>query len=106
LCTLSDVCARARAHSPTRRSSDLDADPAGRRGRGRRHRPGRPVAVPGLGEVLRRLLPEPGQGRVGGGPMKTATTTETATTGTPPDRKSTRLNSSHVKTSYAVFCLK
>src|SRR5690606_41419032 len=23
-----------------------------------------------------------------------------------PDRKSTRLNSSHVKTSYAVFCLK
>src|SRR5690606_39843003 len=25
---------------------------------------------------------------------------------TPPDRKSTRLNSSHVKTSYAVFCLK
>src|SRR5690606_41296182 len=24
---------------------------------------------------------------------------------TPPDRKSTRLNSSHVKTSYAVFCL-
>src|SRR5690606_40047280 len=24
----------------------------------------------------------------------------------PPDRKSTRLNSSHVKTSYAVFCLK
>src|SRR5690606_42100970 len=25
---------------------------------------------------------------------------------TPPDRKSTRLNSSHVKISYAVFCLK
>src|SRR5690606_41985595 len=25
---------------------------------------------------------------------------------TPEDRKSTRLNSSHVKTSYAVFCLK
>src|SRR5690606_39283545 len=24
----------------------------------------------------------------------------------PPDRKSTRLNSSHVKISYAVFCLK
>src|SRR5436305_3874287 len=24
----------------------------------------------------------------------------------PPDRKSTRLNSSHVRTSYAVFCLK
>src|SRR5436309_12632326 len=26
--------------------------------------------------------------------------------GLPPDRKSTRLNSSHVKISYAVFCLK
>src|SRR5690349_21992341 len=25
---------------------------------------------------------------------------------TPPDRKSTRLNSSHVEISYAVFCLK
>src|SRR5690606_41950456 len=28
------------------------------------------------------------------------------TTSTPTDRKSTRLNSSHVKISYAVFCLK
>src|SRR5215510_8850425 len=28
------------------------------------------------------------------------------TTGAPPDRKSTRLNSSHVAISYAVFCLK
>src|SRR5690554_6956159 len=28
------------------------------------------------------------------------------TTSTPVDRKSTRLNSSHVRTSYAVFCLK
>src|SRR5436309_11261837 len=27
-------------------------------------------------------------------------------TACPPDRKSTRLNSSHVKISYAVFCLK
>src|SRR5690606_41394437 len=27
-------------------------------------------------------------------------------TGASPDRKSTRLNSSHVKISYAVFCLK
>src|SRR5436305_3852193 len=27
-------------------------------------------------------------------------------TGTPIDRKSTRLNSSHVRISYAVFCLK
>src|SRR6266700_4590309 len=34
------------------------------------------------------------RGRNGGGP------------GVPQDRKSTRLNSSHVKTSYAVVCLK
>src|SRR5690606_40562155 len=31
---------------------------------------------------------------------------ETASAGSPLDRKSTRLNSSHVKISYAVFCLK
>src|SRR5690606_40454638 len=31
---------------------------------------------------------------------------ESATTPTAKDRKSTRLNSSHVKISYAVFCLK
>src|SRR5690606_39930171 len=30
----------------------------------------------------------------------------TALSGAPRDRKSTRLNSSHVKISYAVFCLK
>src|SRR5690606_42153002 len=36
------------------------------------------------------------------------TTTSAAGAATPPstDRKSTRLNSSHVKISYAVFCLK
>src|SRR5690606_35628515 len=31
---------------------------------------------------------------------------ELGTSRQPPDRKSTRLNSSHVKISYAVFCLK
>src|SRR3712207_7223512 len=31
---------------------------------------------------------------------------ETPRDGTDPDRKSTRLNSSHANTSYAVFCLK
>src|SRR5690606_42023140 len=33
-------------------------------------------------------------------------TPPTTTVTTPTDRKSTRLNSSHVKISYAVFCLK
>src|SRR5690606_40819680 len=35
-----------------------------------------------------------------------STTTARLTTVPVPDRKSTRLNSSHVKISYAVFCLK
>src|SRR5690606_39511241 len=39
-----------------------------------------------------------------GGPDPTEPTP--SATGEPTDRKSTRLNSSHVKTSYAVFCLK
>src|SRR5437899_10006338 len=34
------------------------------------------------------------------------TTDRISTTGTPIDRKSTRLNSSHLGISYAVFCLK
>src|SRR5699024_2631515 len=36
----------------------------------------------------------------------TLTTQQTAGQGLPIDRKSTRLNSSHVSISYAVFCLK
>src|SRR3712207_8642477 len=36
----------------------------------------------------------------------TAATGGTATPATRPDRKSTRLNSSHANISYAVFCLK
>src|SRR2546430_12093807 len=39
-------------------------------------------------------------------PTHTHTTTTTTTTTTTPDRKSTRLNSSHSQISYAVFCLK
>src|SRR5438445_9001766 len=35
-------------------------------------------------------------------PCRSASCTRTS----PPDRKSTRLNSSHANTSYAVFCLK
>src|SRR5690606_40643545 len=68
---------------PTRRSSDLISDscrlPVRARGRARRLR------CPGA--RLRRA-------RAQQGPASRA------------DRKSTRLNSSHVKISYAVFCLK
>src|SRR5690606_41250696 len=72
---------------PTRRSSDL------RQGRVDRRQRADPV------ELLRRdRRPPPRRrlrhpGRLGAAPLAA-------------DRKSTRLNSSHVKISYAVFCLK
>src|SRR5439155_7713901 len=82
---------------PTRRSSDLRADevrvglsaPAlGRHEAAGRHRPraGQPAAHLADGRAVRRA------GRPD--PLPDA------------DRKSTRLNSSHVAISYAVFCLK
>src|SRR5690625_6816124 len=69
---------------PTRRSSDLIGAVA------QQHRSG-PVPGRGLGDVQRQLrLAERGQQLLLG----------------EGDRKSTRLNSSHVAISYAVFCLK
>src|SRR5690349_24010542 len=68
---------------PTRRSSDLAA--AGKRRS--RPRPGLAVAAPD--RRPRSAGPAPQTRNPGG-----------------PDRKSTRLNSSHVEISYAVFCLK
>src|SRR5690606_39933494 len=58
----------------------------------------RPASVPGgdVGDGIRADGGESGQAGAGGAPP-----------GRPrEDRKSTRLNSSHVKISYAVFCLK
>src|SRR6266571_5786842 len=40
------------------------------------------------------------------GPSRPATPTAPGARPRPPDRKSTRLNSSHMSISYAVFCLK
>src|SRR6185312_4524769 len=40
------------------------------------------------------------------GCWRSSTTAPAGGSGSPPDRKSTRLNSSHDQTSYAVFCLK
>src|SRR5258707_3893404 len=42
----------------------------------------------------------------GGRPNATASSQVNAEDGNKPDRKSTRLNSSHANISYAVFCLK
>src|SRR5690606_39938738 len=68
---------------PTRRSSDL---------------PARSAASPPAAAPTRR----PSSSRSWSAPASARTTSIPA----PADRKSTRLNSSHVKISYAVFCLK
>src|SRR5690606_42084551 len=101
--SLSVLCSVSRAlrhlpSFPTRRSSDLgqaDAPRGGGRPPTRRHplRAGRDGgAHPPRPARLRRLL------RARGGHARGAARRL--------DRKSTRLNSSHVKISYAVFCLK
>src|SRR5439155_15452667 len=71
---------------PTRRSSDLRTGRGAWRGRGRDRGPPERGRRPG-----RRRR----RGRRRGWPWRPST-----------DRKSTRLNSSHVAISYAVFCLK
>src|SRR5690606_42147296 len=101
------ICLTARrlfTSFPTRRSSDLVDDLIPRRGvpdvtdRGAElHRPEERHAAIGrvhAGEVV------PGDTPVLAGEAPVLDADEVA------DRKSTRLNSSHVKISYAVFCLK
>src|SRR5690606_41674329 len=98
---LCDFCHRAHRQPlsfPTRRSSDLSADA----GDGT-------VSHGGKGTVLAATSVPP---RCRGSGVRSALDRLRPTPrGRPPparrvDRKSTRLNSSHVKTSYAVFCLK
>src|SRR5437660_6883421 len=73
-----DADHRALHSFPTRRSSDL---------------PRRTAAAPGAGAAVSRRAPL-GVRNAAGALVRR------------PDRKSTRLNSSHVAISYAVFCLK
>src|SRR5690606_40023015 len=76
---------------PTRRSSDL----------------GSPAVLPALGSAGADGRPDPGRGLLAQGDRGTGQTSGGAPARSPgQDRKSTRLNSSHVKISYAVFCLK
>src|SRR5947207_6263912 len=93
-------CAPRRSLSsfPTRRSSDL-VEPVGEGG------PDRRVIDERGGDLHAGLLPHPSargdlvrhdQAREGRAPL----------VGDAADRKSTRLNSSHTVSSYAVFCLK
>src|SRR5690606_41699292 len=103
-CELILLCAACLAtrqlHSfPTRRSSDLIPDGAMGRSLGM----GLAAAV-GLAGFYAGCVGVIGDGGAGsGGPGDQPTLTPETE---PRDRKSTRLNSSHVKISYAVFCLK
>src|SRR5690606_41221267 len=103
-CSLSPVGHCALHSSPTRRSSDLTSTICSRRSTAavevRHHRGAlgsRPLdrlgSVPGGALVVRSE------------PRSTGFRGRRASTRA-RDRKSTRLNSSHVKISYAVFCLK
>src|SRR5207253_11099549 len=82
---------------PTRRSSDLDV--AGLR------RGARLLRESLAGEHHRRRRPPLHGERPGHGGLRRIART-LAVERRAPDRKSTRLNSSHVANSYAVFCLK
>src|SRR5688500_19669356 len=77
---------------PTRRSADLGRGPEA--GGPRAALRGRPGAPPHRRRWRGRGSPPP-RGRARGTPARSR-----------PDRKSTRLNSSHLVISYAVFCLK
>src|SRR5690606_41430029 len=82
---------------PTRRSSDLSGEPALRAGGG-----SPALRDGGRGARLRGR----GLRRCAGGVWAAGCAPAGRRRSRPPDRKSTRLNSSHVKISYAVFCLK
>src|SRR5690606_41233647 len=71
---------------------------------GERHAPP-PVAPAAAGRRRGRTGP-PLRRAMGGFPRVLSAADALRRRATQPDRKSTRLNSSHVKISYAVFCLK
>src|SRR5690606_42104932 len=90
---------RHRPSFPTRRSSDLESQP----------RP-RPVSE-AVGPRIATLLEEAprwttAKQRLTATRLHQLLRAEGYAVGVTVDRKSTRLNSSHVKISYAVFCLK
>src|SRR5205085_10521104 len=77
---------------------------------------GHPVDVVEVREVLDVVVAQPGSraevavvdalGRLAAVEVQDAGASTTATSARDPDRKSTRLNSSHSQISYAVFCSK
>src|SRR5699024_11959069 len=88
---------------PTRRSSDLVFDePECDRGLLDRHLVGHGV----LGDLRRSLVADDLVQRGDDGRARLGQEAGALLIGSETDRKSTRLNSSHVSISYAVFCLK
>src|SRR5690606_41914564 len=87
---------------PTRRSSDLSESRSARRTTGRLRWPSGSCRLAGSRGQSSRA-PTTTRGDDCGARCCPWTSIPGSTT---PDRKSTRLNSSHVKISYAVFCLK
>src|SRR5690606_41744014 len=91
---------------PTRRSSDLTARPApggaGTGSAGPRARGGFASDTEGEARAEKRRTQR--RREAAGGPGTGAISVARGWIATPIDRKSTRLNSSHVKISYAVFC--
>src|SRR5215475_7162607 len=102
--TLSMSSRKVSLSTPAKRRT-LPAGASARAGRS----PPRPAPAP-VGEHQRRRLPRPAPAPAGprrrGGPAAAAGGSGSRPGSCPGDRKSTRLNSSHVKISYAVFCLK
>src|SRR5690606_42161727 len=102
---LSSLCAGCGDHPdlpsfPTRRSSDLAQAAVAQRVQVQRTRQPVLEAAGGVGGLVLEVEADAGKGRhasAAPGPAGIASIR---------DRKSTRLNSSHVKISYAVFCLK
>src|SRR5690606_40380108 len=87
---------------PTRRSSDLISGRRPARAARRRLDVDHPSVIDDRDERRRRNVLRPRHQRG----LAAAAVVSGGETAYPEDRKSTRLNSSHVKISYAVFCLK
>src|SRR5690606_41829338 len=107
-----DQLVRGAAGEPVHRASKratLFAPGAGAPTRRRQRKVGSSSSIAARGlDVPRQRVP-PGAQRTRATPTRAgATLGRTSTSSSTPhsDRKSTRLNSSHVKISYAVFCLK
>src|SRR5690606_41953773 len=89
-------CPRGLPPFPTRRSSDLDRQAVA----AAQLRCERACGARDRGRPFGRLRDADDQ------PLRTPVADDRVDPGPGRDRKSTRLNSSHVKISYAVFCLK